>query len=130
MKTRILIITAILALGINISYSNTNASITSHRPVELRSDVEFLNLAPITPNEAAFEDGPESLPIMEVVLDLVPTTPKEADFDDVVTDPSDYSNLAPTAPLTAPFDEKADSPDFDSTCLRHLAPVTPTRADF
>jgi len=83
------------------------------------------SLAPVTPEEADFNDGVPSTG--EILINPAPVTPKEADFsDEVLETGADLLLLAPVTPAEADFNDTAETP----VAVSSLAPVTPAEADF
>lgn len=95
MKTTTLFIAALFIL-------QTGTLFAANEGAPLRSDVETLVFAPVTPSEATFEDM-ESTWIM--AGNLAPVTPAEADFsDDANFAVIDNTLLAPVTPAEADFE--------------------------
>jgi hypothetical protein len=81
--------------------------------------------APVTPEEADFNDGVPSTG--EILINLAPVTPKEADFNDEVPEAdADLLLLAPVTPAEADFSDIDEMP----ADISFLAPITPAEADF
>ncbi|MGE5424963.1 MAG: hypothetical protein ACM3N9_06345 [Syntrophothermus sp.] len=108
--------------------SGFSVAINMELPAEvLENDfdyAEFAELAPVTPEEAIFEETPELT--SDYFSLLAPTTPSEATFDDAPDANAELSALAPVTPSEATFD---DAPDA-SVSLSSLAPATPAEATF
>ena len=103
MKATTIIIAAVLSLQVSVLFAENNET----RPVVSNEAVSFnINaLAPITPNEATFEDATESNAFAFNFSDLAPVTPVEADFNDNTEVPvNDFSALAPVTPAEADFE--------------------------
>lgn len=94
MKTITIIITAVLALSINILFASTPSA--TH-PVSNKTVLSIL--APIIPMEASFDDA-DMIPDYS---SLIPSTPAEATFEEASPN-FDYSNLVPAFPATADFE--------------------------
>jgi hypothetical protein len=114
MKTNIIILISLIALNTSLTMANKSSVTFFENPVEIRINSEFANLAPVTPQEASFNDlVPE--PIADF-SSLAPITPKEADFEDEMKDGTVIckdllKSLAPTAPKEAEF-ENNSSPEL------------------
>ncbi|MCK9203373.1 MAG: hypothetical protein M0P58_02925 [Bacteroidales bacterium] len=64
--------------------------------------IDFINLAPVTPDEATFESF---TPGMISIVDLAPVLPSVVDFNDQINTTSlDIRSLAPTTPTEADFE--------------------------
>lgn len=94
MKTITIIITAVLALSLNLLQASNPNPI---RPVS--NSKSITQLAPVVPMEASFSD---SLIEMDYSF-LAPSTPAEADFEDAVHH-FDYSQLTFEVSAEADFE--------------------------
>lgn len=107
MKTNIIILISLLALNTSLTMANRSPLTFFENPVEIRINSEYVNLAPVTPQEATFNDlVPDPLPDFSY---LAPSTPKEAGFDDEMNCGNDCYNdllksLAPASPKEAAFE--------------------------
>ncbi|MCX6247008.1 MAG: hypothetical protein NTW10_04690 [Bacteroidetes bacterium] len=85
MKTRILVILALITLNVSFVFADNNN--TNRKGFEGPSVTEFSApvtvLAPVTPMEATFEDTPEVNHLLQPVSSLAPSTPKEATFEEI-----------------------------------------------
>jgi hypothetical protein len=116
MKTKILILTAILAGSVSLLFAGSPKTyIIKSNSITIEFTVydDYSWLAPETPREATFEDS-EPRPAPDIAR-LAPITPKEATFNEACSDPSTPSemmlslqNIAPVAPKEADFDETAE----------------------
>jgi hypothetical protein len=123
MKTKMILLAAILGLQINLSASNPGTPITSIS--NINSDF-FLSLIPTNPREATFEEM-TAFGVIDF-SDIAPVMPDEADFSDVVPEPAvNVSMLAPVLPSEADFTDTIEDDILDVTLL---APIPPTEADF
>jgi hypothetical protein len=106
MKTNIIIVLAFLAMNLNIALAAKSFAINFDQPLEFQ-----LNSS---------------------IVDLAPVPPKEAYFNDIVPEPSaNISILGPTTPKEATFDEELDCGIvMCKDMLKSLAPVSPKEADF
>lgn len=123
MKTKMILLAAILGLQINLSAANTKT------PVNTISNISpdfFLSLIPTTPREASFEE----MTAFAVInfSDLAPVMPVEADFSDVVPESAiNLSALASVLPLEADFSDVVPEHALD---LSTLTPVLPLETGF
>jgi hypothetical protein len=100
MKTKIIIILSFLALNLNFALAGND------KPAEFKTQTNVSKLAPVTPQEATFND---IVPEPSVTLtSLAPVAPKEATFGDepnsgtMISDDM-LKSLAPSAPKEADF---------------------------
>ncbi len=99
MKAIITIITATLTLHAGILFASND--ITSTPVANECNTISLINISPVTPAEATFNDMPSE---MISIDDLAPVIPAIADFN--------------------------DSPEVKNIDITMLAPVTPAEADF
>ena len=126
MKATTIIIAVVLFLQVSVLLAGNNET----SPAVSNEAVSFslTALAPVTPEEATFEDATESNAFAFNFLDLAPVTPVEADFSDVVPEKNlDMTILVPVTPAEADFNDNTEVPVNDFSAL---APVTPAEADF
>ena len=110
MKTNIIILISLIALNTSLTMANKSSVTFFENPVEIRVNSEIVNLAPVTPHEASFNDV-----VPEPVADFsrfAPSTPKEACFDDEMNGETVICNdllksLAPTTPKEADFENNS-----------------------
>ena len=126
MKTTSIIITAVFTLQVSLLFAGNNDTKSTVNDETILCPTCVL--APVTPNEATFE---ENLVINTTSFDftaLSPVTPIEADFSDVVPEKNlDLTILTPVTPVEADFNDNIDTLTFN---LNALAPATPAEADF
>jgi hypothetical protein len=132
MKTKFIILLAVLAVNFTMGVANNNSAITLHRPVELDLSTIVSKIMPVAPQEATFDDGLEVYTMSNNAIELAPVTPKDADFDENVPEPAaNYLLLAPTTPKEATFeDESMTDKSNQVTEVNIEAPSTPKEADF
>jgi hypothetical protein len=132
MKTKIIIALSFLAINLNLALANKSFVTYLHNPVEINLNSEIANLAPVTPQEATFEDGKAVYEPANRMPDLQFIPPKEAYFTDIVPEPlTDISIFAPSAPKEATFDDELNCGTvFCNDTLKSLAPAAPKEADF
>jgi len=121
-----IIIAAILFLQVSILFAGNNGPGKT-----VNNEIASFNmnlLAPITPEDATFEETTETIAFNFVFKTLAPVTPDEAGFSEVVPETNvDLSTLAPVTPFEADFIESADE---QGAGICALAPVTPNEAEF
>jgi hypothetical protein len=100
MNSKITIISAILVLQACLLFAD-NESSSAPAAIEM-STIAMANLAPVTPDEATFEEMPADE--MTSTVDLQPVTPVAADFEDVADVAIDVKALASSAPVVAEFE--------------------------
>jgi hypothetical protein len=98
MKKFTLIIAALLTLHVNLLFAGND------------------NVAPVVKSGAS----------ISLLLNLAPVTPKEATFEDAAP-AIDVTNLAPVTPNVADFEETTDTLKIN---IQSLKPVCPSEADF
>jgi len=132
MKTKIIIIIALLAMNLNLTLANKSFVTYLHNPVEIKLNSAIVNLAPVTPQEATFEDGMAVYEQTNLISDLRFMTPKEAYFIDIVPEPlPNISLFAPSTPKEATFDDELNCGTvICNDLLKSLAPTAPKEADF
>ncbi len=132
MKTKIIITLAILAMNLNFAIANRSLMAFLDNPVEFKLNTEVVNLAPVTPQEATFEDDMAVYEPANIMSDLHFLTPKEADFIDIVPEPfTNISIFAPSTPKEATFDDELNCGTvICNDLLKSLAPTAPKEADF
>ena len=132
MKTKIIIILALLAMNFNLGLANKSFVTYLHKPVEIKLNAAIENLAPVTPQEATFEDDMAVYEPANIMSDLHFLTPKEADFIDIVPEPfANISIFAPSTPKEATFDDELNCGTvICNDMLKSLAPTAPKEADF
>ena len=126
MKATTIIIAAVLSLQVSLLFAHNDETtlIANNNAVSLN----IINLAPVAPAEATFEDATETSAFNFDFSVLAPETPGEADFSDVVPEKNiDLSILAPVTPSEADFNDSIEAQTID---FSNLAPVTPAVADF
>ena len=126
MKTTAILIAAVLSIQISVLFAG-NKETTPTENTESAS-LNINQLAPVTPEEASFEEVMETVVSVFDFSRLAPVTPEEAGFTDIVPEKNiDLTILAPVTPAEAEFNEVVDetSPDLSS-----LMPATPAEADF
>lgn len=111
-RKTIYILAAILGLQFNTLFAAVNFTKST---VEPGYGFNNAMLMPSTPSEATFEDVAEAAdgaPTTEInLINLAPVTPKEADFEDGIL-PAEISpdHLAPVTPREADFEQETIKP--------------------
>ena len=115
MKATITILAAFLTLEAGILFAgndnivpatndNFTISLAPSTPIEANFEdittISLVDLMPVMPFTATFDDMPA---IMPVLIALSPATPEIADFEDVDV-PVDNAILAPVEPIVADFE--------------------------
>jgi hypothetical protein len=118
MKTLTIIITAVLALQVNILLAGNAISLPATAE---SSTITLSSLAPTAPMEATFDDAS----LTNDYAALVPIIPMEASFEDAAAEQMMLINIAPVIPTVAGFDDEVMIIDYSS-----LTPVVPVEADF
>jgi hypothetical protein len=83
MKTRISIILALIALNIQLVSADNNFIKDYDGPAKSNLSFSFESLAPVTPEEATFEDAYDLNPMIISVPSLAPVTPENASFEEI-----------------------------------------------
>ena len=132
MKTKIIIIIALLAMNLNLALANKSFVTYLHNPVEMNLNLAIVDLAHVTPQEATFEEDLAVYDLAGKISDLHFITPKEAYFNDIVPEPLvNISIFAPTTPKEATFDDELNCGTvICDDMLKSLAPTAPKEADF
>ena len=126
MKTTTILLAAVLSIQISVLFAG-NKETTPTENTESAS-LNINQLAPVTPEEATFEEGMETVASAFDFSILAPVTPEEAGFTDIVPEKNiDLTILAPVTPAEAEFNDIVEDPRTD---LSSLMPVTPAEADF
>jgi len=126
MKTTTILLAAVLSIQISVLFAG-NKETTPTENTESAS-LNINQLAPVTPEEATFEEGMETVFPAFGFSRLAPVTPEEAGFTDIVPEKNiDLTILAPVTPAEAEFNDNSEEmcDDFSS-----LTPETPAEADF
>ena len=131
MKTICILLTILSLLYIAPVLAKNSSNPGRHNPVEI-SDNLMLNLGPVTPAEATFEDGMAVYELQSRISDLKPLIPKEATFNDFIPESfTDISFLAPSSPREAAFDDELNpGKEISDEMMMNLAPSSPREADF
>ena len=82
MKTKLILILAIIFLNINLLSAHSYSATSVEGPTTSEATLSVASLAPVTPSEAIFEDATDINPIVSTVLNLAPVTPKVATFEE------------------------------------------------
>ena len=101
MKTKILIILALITCQITIATARSNSPKGADGPARSVWIAPLSRLAPVTPVEATFDDAIDVNPVTLSLPALAPVTPKEATFDDV------YSGNGSDVTISAPVNQKS-----------------------
>ena len=126
MKATTILLAAVLSIQISVLFAG-NKETTPTENTESAS-LNINQLAPVTPEEATFEEGIETVVSAFDFSRLAPVTPEEAGFTDIVPEKNiDLTILAPVTPAEAEFNDNSEEL---SAGLRSLEPVTPAEADF
>ena len=126
MKASTIVIAAVLAFGAEFIFTGKNG--TSSTIYDEAGFCPTCALVPVTPTEANFDEINDPVTFSLDFLFLAPMTPEEAGFSDFSAEMnSDLTKLAPVTPDEADFSDNTEDQVFD---LRTLAPVTPKEADF
>ena len=83
MKTKFLIILALITCQITFAGSRNNSPKGADGPAKAEWTLPLLMLAPATPVEATFDDAIDSNPGALSLSSIAPVTPKEATFEDL-----------------------------------------------
>jgi hypothetical protein len=97
MKTKILIILAIIASSITIATARSNSPKGADGPSRSEWTIPLSLLAPATPAEATFDDATEGNSVTGTVTTVAPVTPEEATFEEILT--GDERNNSVSTPL-------------------------------
>ena len=132
MKTRIIIISAILAFNYTMILAKPIPGTVTESPLELRFNSLIPFLMPVSPKEATFGDGMDFYEATTTVSILALVPPGEAGFNDVIPEPATGNTIfAPSVPREATFeDEIVPDNSNHSDLLNSVAPVIPEEADF
>ena len=85
MKTKIIIVLALISLNINLVSARNNSPKGVDGPAKFEWTVSSTLLAPVTPTEATFEDVTDGNPVPSSINSLAPDVPKEASFEDLTS---------------------------------------------
>jgi hypothetical protein len=85
MKTKIIIVLALITLNINLVTARNNSSKGIDGPEKSVWTVSLTLLAPVTPTEATFEDITAVNTCITYLSSLGPVTPKEATFEEITS---------------------------------------------
>ena len=83
MKTKIIIVLALISLNINLVSARNNSPKGVDWPAISESTISLILLAPVTPAEATFEDATDVNPVFSSLSSLAPVTPEEATFEEI-----------------------------------------------
>ena len=100
MKTKILIILALITCQITIAAARSNSPKGVDGPARSEWIAPLSRLAPVTPVEATFDDAMDVNPVTLIHSSLAPVTPKEATFDDI------YSGKGSDVTISSPVNLK------------------------
>jgi hypothetical protein len=126
MKATTIVIAAVLAFGAEFLFTGKNG--TSSTIYDEAAFCPTCALVPVTPTEANFDEINDPVTFSLDFLFLAPATPEKADFSDFAAEINfDLTILAPVTPAEADFSENTEDQVLD---VRTLAPVTPKEADF
>jgi len=103
MKTRIIIILALITLNINLVSARINFHKGVEGPAKSEMTVSVASLAPVTPAEATFEDALYKNPVISFVSSLAPVTPKDASFEEIAS--GEETNI----PVSSPVNQKVET---------------------
>lgn len=119
-------------MNLNFALANKSFVTYLHNPVEIKLNSAIVNLAPVTPQEATFDDGIAIYKQTNMMSNLHSMSPKEAYFIDIVPEPlANISIFAPSTPKEATFDDELNCGTvICSDMLKSLAPTAPKEADF
>lgn len=99
MKTKITLLAALLTLQISALFAGSDMATLSVSAIP--PSVNLKALAPVTPQEATFEEVTNAVP---TIIELSPTAPAEADFEEVADEETNIGHLAPATPTEADFE--------------------------
>src|SRR5450759_1609508 len=85
MKTKLIIILALITLNINLVSARINSPKGVEGPAKSEMTVSVASLAPVTPTEATFEDATDVNPVVFFLSSIAPVTPKDASFEDITS---------------------------------------------
>ncbi len=83
MKTKLILIFALISLNINFVSAHIHATKGVEGPTTSEMKFSVALFAPITPAEATFEDATYMNPVISSVSTLAPVTPKDATFEEI-----------------------------------------------
>jgi hypothetical protein len=99
MKTKIIIVLALITLNINLVSACSNSPKGFDGPAKSEWTVSLTSLAPVTPTEATFEDVTAVNTYTTYLSSLAPVTPKEATFEEI-------TSCEQTTTVPAPVNQK------------------------
>jgi hypothetical protein len=112
MKTKLIVILALITLNINLVSAHINSPKGDEGPAKSEVTVPVALLAPVIPAEATFEDATDMNPVVSILSSIAPVTPKEASFEETTP--------AVTSPVNQKIQtiekEKTVHPDFPLPC--------------
>jgi len=85
MKTKIIIILALITLNINLVSARNNFPKGVDGPAKSELTSSLSLQAPVTPAEATFEDATDVNPVFSSLSSLAPVTPKYASFEELTS---------------------------------------------
>jgi len=130
MKT-LTIILVVLGINLNLAFGAFADSDSSSLNRESTLTGDPMELSPVTPREATFEETASMHNLFDFVSIISPETPDFADFTDAVPEPViNPADLAPTLPVEADFEDSGATFSFNQDLILNLAPVTPFVAPF
>ncbi len=125
------IILVVLGINLHLAFGSTVDSDSSSLNRESARTGHTMDLSPVTPREATFEETESVSPFEFPLPGLAPTTPNVAEFTDMI--PELYylpAGLAPAFPKEADFEDSTPTFSFNRDFLLNLNPVTPFVASF
>jgi hypothetical protein len=108
MKTRIIIVLALITLNINLVSARNNSPKGVDGPAISEWTVSFSLLAPLTPTEATFEDATDVNISTTNIPSMAPVTPDEATFEEINTGEQ-------TTTVSSPVNQKVETTEKGKT---------------
>lgn len=130
MKTKIIISFAVLLLNISLVFSGSNNLRITNRLVDDKVNADLLNLLPLTPREATFEDGLSVRTAAEFVTPSTFILSNNNPEGPIMDESFNYTLFAPVTPKEASFDDSGYDENISPSLLKSLAPCTPREAYF
>jgi|GEM_PF-3221089 hypothetical protein len=118
MKTKIIIVLALISLNINLVSARNNSPKGVDGPAKFEWTVSSTLLAPVTPTEATFEDVTAGNTGTAYLFSLAPVTPEEATFEEI-------NSGEQTPMVSGPVNQKIETIEKGKT----VYPVSPVPCD-
>jgi len=118
MKTKIIIVLALISLNINLVSARNNSPKGVDGAAKSEWTVSSTLLAPVTPTEATFEDVTAGNTGTAYLFSLAPVTPEEATFEEINSDEQ-------TPMVSGPVNQKIETIEKGKT----VYPASPVPCD-